>query len=331
MINLINSNLNFILFIIFIFIFNFFLINFFLKTLKIKKLIDFPDEERKIHKQPVQKIGGLIILINLITFSFFQITPFFELPLFALIISIFLIGFFDDLFDLNPYLRIFLIIFFLLLYLLYDEKLLLNKVYFETFKNYKNFEDFNFIFTIFCIVVLINAFNLFDGLNGLSLSYFLIIFIYLFFKDNQNLFITLICLCIILLYFNLKNKIFLGDSGVYILSIILGVKIIEIHNNYQSQLSSENIFILLMLPGIDMLRIFFERTLNKKMFLTPDKKHFHHYFLKKFGENKTLLYLIIFLVVPIFVYEKNLLPVYLIIFLTISIYTIILLYFKKNE
>ena len=56
MINLINSNLNFILFIIFVFIFNFFLINFFLKTLKIKKLIDFPDEERKIHKQPVQKL-----------------------------------------------------------------------------------------------------------------------------------------------------------------------------------------------------------------------------------------------------------------------------------
>ena len=86
-----------------------------------------------------------------------------------------------------------------------------------------------------------------------------------------------------------------------------------------------------MLPGIDMLRIFFERTLNKKMFLTPDKKHFHHYFLKKFGEIKTLLCLIFFLIVPIFIYEKNLLPVYLIIFLTISIYTIILVYFKKNE
>ena len=65
------------------------------------------------------------------------------------------------------------------------------------------------------------------------------------------------------------------------------------------------------------------------MFLTPDKKHFHHYF-KKFGENKTLLYLIIFLVVPIFVYEKNLLPVYLIIFLTI-LYIPLFYYILKND
>lgn len=310
---------------------NYFLINFLLNNLKIKQLIDFPNEERKIHKQPVQKIGGLILIINIIFFYFFNENLIIERTVLILLISIFLIGFFDDLFDLNPYLRLFFLIFFLYFFLLIDQTFLLNKIYFETFANFKNLSFLNTIVTILCIILLINAFNLFDGINGLSLSYFLIIFVYLLFKFNAYQLIFFISVCSILIYFNLKNKIFLGDSGVYILSTILGLKLIEIHNHNQFYFSSENIFILLMVPGIDMLRIFFERTINGKMFLTADNKHLHHYLLKKFGLSKTVFYLIIFLITPIIIYEINLIPAYLIILITISIYSAILIYLKKNE
>ena len=105
-------------------------------------------------------------------------------------------------------------------------------------------------------MAIINAFNLFDGLNGLSLSYFVSIFLYLVFKfGNYELTFWLVT-CIVLLYFNLKNKLFLGDSGVYILSSYLGLKLIEIHNERYQEFSAENIFLLLMIPGIDMLRVF---------------------------------------------------------------------------
>ena len=123
----------------------------------------------------------------------------------------------------------------------------------------------------------------------------------------------------------------MGDSGIYILATILGLKLIEIHNNSQFYFSAENIFILLMLPGIDMLRIFVERIINGKMFLTPDNKHMHHYLLKKFGLSKTNFYLIIFLVYPIIIYELDLLPAYLIILLNAILYSVILIYLKKNE
>ena len=123
----------------------------------------------------------------------------------------------------------------------------------------------------------------------------------------------------------------MGDSGIYILATILGLKLIEIHNNSQFYFSSENIFILLMLPGIDMLRIFVERIISGKMFLTPDNKHMHHYLLRKFGLSKTNFYLIILLVCPIIIYEFDLLPAYLIILLNAILYSVILIYLKKNE
>lgn len=331
MINLIENNMNFLIQVVLIFSFNYLTINFFLTKLKIHKLIDFPNEDRKIHTLPVSKIGGLILFLNLPLFYFFFEFSINDLPLLIFLSFIFLIGFFDDLFNLNPYLRLLLITLFLFIFLLNEEGFLLNKVYFETFNRFKILGWMNIIFTIFCILAIINAFNLFDGLNGLSLSYFLMIFIYLLFKFNSVQIIPFILVCIILIYFNLKNKIFLGDAGVYFLSTYLGLKIIEIHNNTELVFSSENIFILLMIPGIDMFRIFFERIINKKMFLTADKKHLHHYLFNKFNLIKTLLLFIVLFLVPIVIYETNLLPSYMIILFLIFVYSFILIYLKRDE
>jgi UDP-GlcNAc:undecaprenyl-phosphate GlcNAc-1-phosphate transferase len=324
------SNYYLIPLVITIIIFNYVLINIFLKKLKIKKLIDFPDAERKVHKEPVQKIGGLVLIINIIIFFFLKYLTI-ELSLLILLISIFVIGFADDLLDLNPYLRLFLLFFCLYCYLLINKSLVLHEIYFETFNILKNLSFFSILVTILSILLLINAFNLFDGINGLSLTYFLIIFIYLLFKFNEYQLIIIIFICFVLLYFNLINKVFLGDSGVYLLSTILGLKLIEIHNNNQFLFSSENIFILLMIPGIDMFRLFCERIINKKLFYMPDKKHLHHYFLNEFGEIKTVFYLVIFLVTPIIIYEMNLLSTYLIILLNTTVYSIMIIYLKKND
>jgi UDP-GlcNAc:undecaprenyl-phosphate GlcNAc-1-phosphate transferase len=331
MINLIENNMNFLIQVFLIFSFNYLTINFFLTKLKINKLIDFPNEDRKIHKLPVSKIGGLVLFLNLPLFYFFFEFSINDLPLLIFLSFIFLIGFLDDLFNLNPYLRLLLITLFLFTFLLNEEGFLLNNVYFETFDRFKILGWMNTVFTIFCILAIINAFNLFDGLNGLSLSYFLMIFIYLLFKFNSVQVIPFILVCIILIYFNLKNKIFLGDSGVYFLSTYLGLKIIEIHNNTELVFSSENIFILLMIPGIDMFRVFFERIINNKMFLTADKKHLHHYLFNKFSSIKALLLFIVLFLVPIVIYEINLLPSYMIILFLIFVYSFILIYLKRDE
>ena len=88
----------------------------------------------------------------------------------------------DDLIDLNPYLRLIFITIIISLFFFFNKDFILFDVYFETFDSSIRTVKFNFIFTVFCIVAIINAFNLFDGLNGLSLSYFVSIFLYLVFK-----------------------------------------------------------------------------------------------------------------------------------------------------
>lgn len=330
MYTLIIENFKLILILIINLLLNLILINLLIKKLPTKKLIDYPNEDRKIHNKPVLKIGGLVLILNFISFYLFDDLQIINFPLFVFIIFIFLIGFFDDLFNLNPYLRIFLMAIFMFIFLMFEQNFILQKIYFETFKEYKDLRIFGLFFTIFCIVVIINAFNLFDGINGLSLSYFTIIFLYLSLKFQKTEFIPIIFICMILIYYNLRNKIFLGDSGVYILSTLLGLSVIKTHNFANNLFSAENIFLLLMVPGIDMIRVFFERVLNKKMFFTPDKNHLHHIFLRNFGETKTLYFLISFLIFPIITYEANFLPAYIIIFLSLLAYVIIISYFKLN-
>jgi UDP-GlcNAc:undecaprenyl-phosphate GlcNAc-1-phosphate transferase len=130
------------------------------------------------------------------------------------------------------------------------------------------------------------------------------------------------------MYFNLKSKIFLGDSGNYFLSTLLGSLII-INNNTYKNFSAEEIFILLMLPGIDMLRLFLTRIKNKKNPLIGDRRHLHHFLFKKLNKRKTTFaYFLLFITPIFFLYFKILSENYIIVFFLL-IYVAIISKFKK--
>ena len=72
---------------------------------------------------------------------------------------------------------------------------------------------------------------------------------------------------------------FLGDSGNYIISSIISISSIFIYNSQINQINYINIeffFLLFMLPGIDMARLFIQRIINNKNPLIADKDHLHH-------------------------------------------------------
>jgi len=322
--------INFFLFLILLIPINFLLINSLLKKFIIKKLIDYPDNKRKIHKKPIAKIGGIIIVINYTFFLLIFGESFIDPKLYLVVILIFIVGLFDDIFNVNPFIRLGLIILLLIFCFEINQSFILDKIYLETFNRYISISSISLIFSIFCIVAIINAFNLFDGLNGLSISYFIIIFSYLFYKFYIIEFLPLILVLMILLFFNISNKLFLGDSGVYFLSSYLGLKIIQLHNFTEFNLSSEIIFLLLVIPGIDMARLFFERSINKKMFLSPDKEHLHHYLLTKIGDKKAVYFLVSILFLPLIIYETRLIPVYIIILIQLLLYAFTIIYLKKN-
>ena len=129
-----------------------------------------------------------------------------------------LIGFIDDKFNLLPSNKFFLNIFVLLFFFSFNESLLIDELNFLKIDLEFNYFFFYF-FSILCILLFVNSVNLFDGINLQSLIYCSITLLFLFYKNNSLTYlIPIILILIILMYFNYNNKLFLGDSGIYLLS-----------------------------------------------------------------------------------------------------------------
>ena len=291
-------------------------------------LLDIPSE-RKVHRKPTPILGGLICFVLLL--NFYLITYFYEghfLNFEYLVISsvLFFIGIYDDSRDLNAILKLILVglcfYFFLINFanfnLIYLNIMSLNILI--------NTGKFSTIFTILCLLLLINASNMIDGINGLFIGVNTMLFIYLFYTYgfDGNFIFSIIFILLLSFYFNFKGVYFMGDSGVYLISSIYGLSLIEAYHSASSSLKSiEEVFILLIIPGLDMFRLFLERILNKKNPFKPDRNHFHHLLKKKFDDKKTLLIYLCFVCVgPVFFQLMIINVLLLILIITIFFYYI---------
>ena len=152
------------------------------------------------------------------------------------------------------------------------------------------------------------------------------------FQNTEPLYIIIITSLIYILYLNLKKNIFLGDSGSLFLGCLIGLNIILNYNLEISttQYSVENIFIALMLPGVDMLRVFLIRIIKKKNPFSPDRIHLHHLLVAQGLNRINILTLFSLLILtPILIsFFTNLKPIYIILF-NFLFYTILIFKLKK--
>ena len=167
--------------------------------------------------------------------------------------------------------------------------------------------NFNFtqgiFLTLLCILLFVNASNLYDGINLQFGLYFLFISFYLIFK-NPNLILIKLSLIplIFFIYLNYKNKCFFGDSGTLLISYMIGLVVIDQHLNQGTLMISE-ILLLMIVPGIDMFRLFLKRIISKKNPFHGDRKHIHHILLKKFSLFNTNIILLSLNITPILIYN----------------------------
>lgn len=272
------------------------------------KIFDKPDNKRKIHKKTVPLLGGpLIFLIIFITilydilFDTNNLLENRELISFTVgVIFIFLIGLHDDKYNLSPIIKLVLVFITILLIINIDNKLTIEILRFSFLDSYIQLSSFSKIFTILCFLIFINALNMFDGLNGQCTVYSLVLVLIFNYFSKYNLYLFSILITLIFfLYLNLKNKSFLGDSGSYLLGFILSYFIIKSYNSSET-INAEVIFILMFLPGFDMIRLFIQRISKNKNPFKADKNHIHHIYLKKFNENYTLFFIQTLSFVPFF-------------------------------
>jgi UDP-GlcNAc:undecaprenyl-phosphate GlcNAc-1-phosphate transferase len=284
------SKFYFIYFIIIFFNFVF-LLNY-KKIASILNIFDIPNESRKLHSYPVPLLGGFILYLNL--FLIFLLNLFnkniLEKNTFFILITvssfIFFLGFIDDKFRLTANRKLLILSLILLIFCLIDENILIKEIQLSFFKKPIFLDNLSLFFTILCFLLFINSFNMFDGVNMQCGLYSLFIFIYLIFNGTEVFLISFLLIPLLFfLYLNYKNNCFLGDSGSHFLAFFLGYLIVKDYNLNRSYFADE-IFLIMAVPGYDLLRLAIIRLLKRKHPFCPDNQHIHHLILK----NNTLFF-----------------------------------------
>jgi UDP-GlcNAc:undecaprenyl-phosphate GlcNAc-1-phosphate transferase len=124
----------------------------------------------------------------------------------------------------------------------------------------------------------------------------------------------------------------MGDNGTMLISFILSYFFIKSSKIYNVFLADE-IFLIMLVPGLDLIRLFVVRILHHKHPFKGDNNHIHHILLRVLGLYKSLLLLFLLILIPnilSIIYGGTL---YLIL-VSILIYSLLIFFFnsyKKNN
>ncbi|MDC0608760.1 undecaprenyl/decaprenyl-phosphate alpha-N-acetylglucosaminyl 1-phosphate transferase [Candidatus Pelagibacter ubique] len=305
---------------------------FYNQLVKFININDIPDNIRKFQKKKVPLFGGILIYYNL--FIFFFIDHFFNLNpyeyfldtreyfvFFFGILGFFIIGLYDDKYNLSAKNKLIFNSFLIFFLILIDETLVINNLHFSFFSNPIELRNFSYPFTVLSILLFINALNMFDGINLQSGMYCILIFTFLLTKEFY-IFANLILILSLVLFliFNYMNRAYLGDAGTQVLAFIISYILIKSHNS-SNNIAPDEIFIILSLPGIDMFRLFLFRIIRGKHPFKADRNHIHHLILDKLG--LILAFSLIQVVIIV-----NFLLYYFLQNKILSIFFVVLLYFS---
>ncbi|MCF8318974.1 MAG: undecaprenyl/decaprenyl-phosphate alpha-N-acetylglucosaminyl 1-phosphate transferase [Sphingobacteriaceae bacterium] len=247
-----------------------------------------------LKRRQISSLGGIAIFISFrISQAIFIEVPDFPTNFFIVSLFIlFLVGLNDDLTGISPISRLFAQIFVSLIIVLP------GNFYFtsldQLFGIYALDPIFSKIITTLFIVAIINAYNLIDGIDGLAgllgtLGAFC--FSYLFFvSGNIPLALLSIALAGALLGFLIFNfspaKIFMGDSGAYIIGFTFAVLSVALSNytkanpmyffGFTVKSSFGLIAAILLIPVVDCLRVIISRIIRKVHPFVGDNNHIHH-------------------------------------------------------
>ena len=146
-----------------------------------------------------------------------------------------------------------------MLLFIYINDIMVGSLRVEIFDNLLQHKFINYIFLLICILILINGTNFIDGLNTLVIGYFLSVIITVIFTnynsdlDYQDINLKIYLAILIPLFFlNLFGYLYLGDSGSYLLSFIVGYILIDF-SNHSENISPYFIAVLLWYPAYETL------------------------------------------------------------------------------
>ena len=296
-------DLNNLILLFFLVIFGLYFYKYFLLFLiKFNSKLFIDDEFKKpqaFHEISVSTYGGIGIFISLLILCLYLFLSkeiiYYEYLSFCTLF--FILGLMDDLkFDLKPKLRLIIMIIFLIILVIFNNFHIKNTGI-DFLNRFLEIDIFSLFFISLCFLFIINGSNLIDGYNGLLSIHALIILINLFFVNyfggNNDLAFLIFSMILIIATFLKYNfpraKLFLGDSGSYLVGTIIAISAIK--TSLANPLISPFYFcILLFYLFFEVFFSFIRKIVREKRSpLFPDNKHLHmlvYKYLFKKNKNK---------------------------------------------
>ena len=236
------------------------------------------------HEKPVARAGGISIFFILLIFFILHFLLFnkFLVDYFTISFLFFTLGFLDDIkIKIKPNTRL-VIMLLILIFCINLFSIEINKSGLEFLNIWLSNKIFQTCFVLLCFLFIINGANLVDGFNGLLAIHFLIInsillslnLTYDYQGINLIIIVQIISVFCFLLFNFPKAKIFLGDSGSYLLGSITAINTIKTYELIPD-VSPFFFAIILFYLFYEVFFSFIRKALKKKSPLKPDKFHFH--------------------------------------------------------
>ena len=312
---------------------------------KLNLLVDYKLEKHKRYssKSKSYSIGGILLLIYLLYYFAYMKN---EYLISIFFFSIFFIGLLSDIKKLNSVsIRFFLQLIFIFLFSnALDIEIKTTKI--DLIDNLLSNSYINSLFVTFCLMILINGGNFIDGLNGLLLKYYtsitlvILMSLNMFILEDLEFVKNLTLILLFLLILNISGKLYMGDSGAYLISVLMGTFLINFSSNNLT-ISPYLVIIFFWYPCFELLFSMIRRKIKNKKTYKADTKHLHqllHDVIKnKFSINDeklshfftsliiNLYNLLIFIICVKFIYFSEILVLVLILNIALYLFTYLIL------
>ena len=259
-------------------------------------LLDFPDDPggRKLHATVTPLVGGLAVatvtlaaIVAVLAVGDGGAAVERDLAWLGIAVgAMFVIGAADDRFELSVRIRLGLATLLLLLAIWAAPDFGVVFVRFGQAPVVHFLGGWSIGFTLVCLVGLLNAINMADGKNGIVISLSLIWAVILLLRLPATMvpvMATATASLAVLLGFNMRSRLFLGDGGTYALSAFFGLLAIYAYNHGFATMGADDIALLFAVPVVDTLRLVVVRVLERRSPFAGGRDHFHHYLYARVG------------------------------------------------
>ena len=257
------------------------------------QVFDYPRGGRKAHATPTPQVGGFAVLLPLVSWLLAEwyVNP--QEPLYLALLlcgaGLGAIGIMDDQSHLSPNGRLIVLAVFTLIAAALDPHLLSPSIRWASFGTVPISAPLFIAGAVLATAGFVSSVNMADGIDGLVPAALLIwCGGFGLFSDGAPRLVAFALSgpILVVLVFNLRRRVFLGDCGTFGVGFIFAL--LAVASLRSGRIAAETLLVWFFMPVLDCLRVIAGRVLRGRSPLRGGKDHFHHILEDIFGRPRAL-------------------------------------------